>query len=96
VAIASEDSSAVTPSIVVDEIYTFLERVSTHNEHNGSKDFFFVAVDASPNIVNDGRTNEIAFWVSFNLDTTTVEKKAAVFVAVRDQSLNFGFVLCIL
>ena len=93
--ILREDRSSITPLVRIGEVDSILEAFSTDDLHDWSEDFFFVAVNALANVVDDGWTNPITFRVSLNLVSSAVKKEFAILSTVFDQTLNLSQVFCI-
>jgi len=95
VSVFREDRCSITPTIVVNEVDTFLKSFNADNLHHWSEDLFLVAIDTSPYVVNDSWSDPVAIWVSCNLDTSAVEKNLAVLCTIFDKALHLSQMLSI-
>lgn len=93
--IGSEDSRTIAPPVIVAEIDSFLERVSSNDLHHRTKDLLIVAIEARAHIVNDRRADEVALGIARDLDTTAIKQKVTVLSAVLNQTLNFSLVFSV-
>jgi len=82
VTVLGEDRSSISPSVVVDEIDGVLGSVNAYNLHDRSKDLFFIAVNASAHMVDNGWSDPVSIRIALNLDATAIEKEFAVLLAV--------------
>lgn len=90
VAILGEDSSSISPPVIVDQIDGFLERVGTDDNHNWSENFLVIDVHAWLHVINDGWSNPISIGVALNLNTSSIEEQVSLIGAVLDQTLNLS------
>jgi len=69
----SEDGGSVTVLVLVDDLESFIKSLGVHDDEDGSKDLFLVAFHRGVGF-DDGRSNEVSVWVTFNLDVTSVQE----------------------
>jgi hypothetical protein len=88
VSILGEYRATVAPLVSVHKVNSLLKSVNTHYIHNRSKDLLIVASHTLFAVIDDSGTNPVAVRVSFNLDTTTIQKEGCVLLSISDESLN--------
>mmetsp|Transcript_36568 Transcript_36568/g.32785 ORF Transcript_36568/g.32785 Transcript_36568/m.32785 type:complete len:201 (+) Transcript_36568:437-1039(+) len=77
---SGEDSTSITPTVVVNNFNSFIERVSSDNNQNRTKDFFFVAFHISFDVIDNGWANKVAFRILGMLVVTTINQDFSTFL----------------
>lgn len=64
VAVLSENSGSIAPSVFVDDINTFLQGLYSNNNHNWSKNFIIIYWHAWSSVINNSWANEVTVFIA--------------------------------